>query len=317
MPFWSCSIGYSKALLCLLVHRDHYHELKSKGESIRLITRLAPFLSFPSFLASLVAPFHVCLLSQYSYAEQASEKYATGLQMYHFCVLAISFPGLLGVLYFISGQTGELAIDASVVAVRGLIFEMQKPERDWSKILEQHWFLDKALGNVWGVNQVGGLWLFRTCLLFVMGFAFGAYSLSIPHSSWHYILIGVGFVMSLAGVQMLFLLAKITDLCQNSRVGHESVIAVANEQMILGESWEDRCKRDMPPSEDVDVEAAAQMELKGPHLRYLEKNQMGVTILGVLVTYQLVFDIFMKTAVYLPVAFGIAGQVLRGSTTPF
>ena len=302
LPLWSRRVARSGQLQCILIHREKYKgKVGSPGRNFAVMAeRLIPCV----VLLGLIEPTLVVV--KFVAPRTQLEDAFDGTSPTSLFALACTYIGLLGMLIFGAGGLDELALDASMVAVKGFIGEAQGacaegeermqpdlgsvpswPPEDagtvqFGRLANHYDFLCKALTDVWRLNCAGGLWVSRVLLLFMGSLVLLAYSVG-AHSCMPNVYRVAGVVLAVAGVTLLMRIANLSSLCTDSTPGQEAVVAAIHA--YVGTSWK------LP---------ADQQHAYQTLLVHVSATPLGIKVCSIHITYDLVFKIAIPVVVQIP-----------------
>lgn len=303
VPIFSWRVAKSAPMMRIMAHMYHYQNIKE--ESLFRFMTASRIVRPLSQVAALIAPIlaGVQMWHMWNIWHEGSGFVVTTLFFSTpLPLLLCTFLGLAGMLFFGSGWVDELALDASLVAIEGLVQEIEKPVMDadgsslpgkfkWNEITIHHQHLNQTLTQLWDYSCAGGLWILRIAILLVSSLVLGGLSISHPDALVHWAWGVGGVALALAGVVLLLRLAAATARCSDSSATARSVFTAAREYSGVH-------------MDASDAEAYRVFVL------YLNTTTMGVTICDVMITYSLVFSIARKVIVYIPVALQLLGHFL-------
>lgn len=201
-------------------------------------------------------------------------------------------------LFFGPSTLSEAALTASEKIIRGLTVELRLQrfwDIDWHMTAQKYQRVHMTLEKVWHPNNIGGIVIVRTALLFALSFACGIVGMRHPdrHMIWMYRI--VGFIFAGAGATVLGRMALLTSLCMNGKMTSDSFRAVVQSYVA-----------ELPGSPEAGV--CQQYLLYQSFLTHLQGNVMGVEFFGIAIDFALVYDMVCKVVIYSPVLMALLGD---------
>jgi len=371
-PFMEWRIERSRPVWQICVHVNKFVHLKNKSHKSSLAW--GHWIGFASKILGLACPIHVSLLPWHTYEEQALLFYRMEQHRFQTCLLLCTFAGLVGMLVFECGKLDNYILNATKVAIQGLIEqisaqgkhfpdedvdvkeehgtglqvgktssrevsreddvvckntsnstfgpsisarvsllppEMIEPdfeqadferasldsshheqEQQWIELSRHHWYLQKALIELWDLDCIGLLWSTRIALLAAASLGLEAYGIGKSDPVLRYTIQGVGFCLAALSSLIMLRLAEVTKLCMGHKLGAQTLLAVTLKQQ-------------------VDLSRVTQQNNFEIFCNRVSHQKMGVEIGGMLVDHKLVLGMIARVLVYVPVTLGVLGAYLH------
>jgi len=297
LPLRSRSLSHSEPVRRLLAVREHYAD--QKEDKIRFYMRLASLMVPLAVVAGAVAP--VISWHQLMHEKPDGDGLFAQSALISSC-FACWVVWFLGMLIFGPAKVEEAMLDASTVAIKGLISDMsinyEFADIDWERMARKHRTVDNLLLQVWDANCVGGQWSFRVFVSFVVSVALCALAVGHPNMSMRVTYYVVGAIFAAGGSALLFRVSFVTSMCIGTDGNQKTIITTAWRFVgrIAGKNEEA-----LSPLQTVAYQT---------FLTYLQLSTMGIKLLGVLITPSTVVNVAGKMLLYVPVTLTVLGRLL-------
>lgn len=313
LPRCAASIGKGRPIRRMVTVRAKYPDCQ--GTSIMTFVSVAARVSPIVVLFGFAAP----ILSLW----QLKTEEAGRDGIYEFSPLTLASTTcillwILGMMFFGPAKIEEAALDASMVAIRGVIGDITHPPAfaqdfrsdnkygkdeegaatasfvelvDWDLIARKYRCLDSLLEALWALDNVGGLWATRIVTLFFWSIALGAVGMGHPDAVLRWVYRAFGVIFAAGGAFLLMRLAAVTALCEATGARSGSILSAV--QQYVGKTQG----------------ASLQQMLKFQNLLiYVQHNGMGIEVYGVAITYSLVLRTVQTLCFYVPLIFTVLEQ---------
>lgn len=214
---------------------------------------------------------------------------------------------LLTICFFGLSKIDEVVLDASKTALMAFIKDIDVEETDvgsdivterfkqidWDSVARKYRSLDKALERVWSLECAGWLVLVRVGMLFLISAVYAAVSLG---DTTTYVMVGarvLSLVFAGGGVVALFRIAKVTALWSEKTSTSNSIPAAVSK--YIGHT------------SGVSEEKRYSFRL---FRAYVYDNPIGIEVFGVPISKSLVFSLFTRTFIYIPICLSILSPIV-------
>lgn len=199
-------------------------------------------------------------------------------------------------MFFGSAVADGVVFDACRKVSRGLTLDMKTllENVDWAEISRSYQELDRTVTRLFSLQCMGALWCCRISMLAAISLLMMGASMSHPVFAVRFALRAGSLLFSSSCVALLYSLAQTTELMASTDPTKESIVAAALSHI----------------GSEPEIMEDTQWRFFNNFLLHLQTRRIGVRILGVRITSELVGIASLRLCVYLPVLFGFIAQFL-------